>query len=106
MKSTSYTTGDRNSHMNALIIITLFQKDNMFRTNASLTYVLRYKDKYAFDNYKTMKIIYSMYRAGEISIHRACYERATPPYSLGGGDTIYPGSRPAAVTTRSPRMVT
>ena len=27
--------------------------------------VLRYKDIHAFDNSKTMKIIYSMYRAGE-----------------------------------------
>ena len=51
------------------------------------------------------KINYSMYRAGEISVHRACCKRATQPYSLGGGDTIYPGSRPADVTTRSPRMV-
>ena len=38
-----------------------------------------------------MKIIYSMYRAGEVSVHRACCERATLPYSLGGGGTIYPG---------------
>ena len=53
-----------------------------------------------------MKIIYSMYRTGEVSVHRACCERATKPYSLGGGGTIYPGSRPAGVTTRSPRMVT
>ena len=68
--------------------------------------VLKYKDMHAFDNYKTMKIIYSMNRAGEASIHRACCERATQPYSLGGGGTIYPGSRPAGVTTRSPRMVT
>ena len=51
------------------------------------------------------KIIYSMYRAGEVAIHRACCERATQPYSLGGGGTIYPGSRTADVTTRSPRMV-
>ena len=51
------------------------------------------------------KIIYSMYRADELSIHRACCERATQPYSLGGGGTNYPGSRPADVTTRSPRMV-
>ena len=51
------------------------------------------------------KIIYSMYRAGEVSVHRACCERATQPYSLGGEGTIYPGSRPADVTTRSPRMV-
>ena len=31
------------------------------------------------------------------------------PYSLGGGGgegTIYPGSRPLGITTRSPRMVT
>ena len=70
--------------------------------------VLRYKDIHAFDNYivLTMNIIYSIYRAGEVSIHRACCERATQPYSLGGGGTIYPGSRPAGVTIRSPRMVT
>ena len=53
-----------------------------------------------------MKIIYNMYRAAEVSMHRACCERATQRYSLGGGRTIYPGSRPAGVTTRSPRMVT
>ena len=64
--------------------------------------VLRYKDIHAFDNYKTMKIIYSMYRAGEVSVHRACCERATQPYSLGGGGAIFPGSRPALST----RMVT
>ena len=67
--------------------------------------VLKYKDMHAFDNYKTMKIIYSMYRAGEVSAHPACCERATQPYTLGGG-TIYPGSRPADDTTRSQRMVT
>ena len=68
--------------------------------------VLKFKDMHAFDNYKTMKIIYSMYRAGEVSVHRACCERATQPDSLGGGDTLYSGSRIAGVTTRSPRMVT
>ena len=71
--------------------------------------VLRYKDIHAFDNNKTMKIIYSIYRAGDVSVHRACWERATQPYSLGGGgggSTIYPGSRPAGVTSRCPRMVT
>ena len=62
--------------------------------------VLRYKDIHAFDNNKTMKIVYSMYRAGEVSVHRACCEQATQPYSFGGGGTIYPGSRPAGVTTR------
>ena len=68
--------------------------------------VHKYKDMHAFDNYKTMKIIYSMYRAGEVSVHRACCKRATQPSSHGGGGTIHPGSRPAGVTTRSPRMVT
>ena len=53
-----------------------------------------------------MKIIYSMYRSGEVSVHRACCERASQPYSLGGGGTIYPGSKTAGVTTRSPRKVT
>ena len=67
--------------------------------------VLKYKVIHVFDNYKTMKIIYNMYRADEVSVHRACCERATQPYSLGGGG-IYPGSRPAGVTTRNPRMVT
>ena len=52
------------------------------------------------------KVIYSMYRAGEFFVHRACCERAIQPYSLGGGGAIYPGSRPVDVTTRSPRMVT
>ena len=51
------------------------------------------------------KTIYSMYRMGEVSVHRICCERATQPYSLGGGGTIYPGSRPVDATTRSPRMV-
>ena len=89
-----------------LLIIILFQEDNIFGTNASLTYGPQIQRLYAFDNNKTMKIIYSMYRAGEASVHRAYCERATEPYSLGGGDTIYPGSRPAGVTTRCPRMVT
>ena len=67
---------------------------------------IRYKDMHAFDNNKTMEIIYSMHRAGEGSVHRACYERATQPYLLGGGGgTIYSGSRPAGVTTCSPRLV-
>ena len=30
-----------------------------------------------------------------LSIHRADCERATQPYSSGGGGTISPGSRPA-----------
>ena len=50
--------------------------------------VIKYKDVHAFDNYKTMKIIYGMYRAGEVSVYRACSERATQPYSLGGGGGV------------------
>ena len=48
--------------------------------------VLRYKDIHACDNYivLTMNIIYNMYRAGEVSIHRACCEQAIKPCSLGG----------------------
>ena len=46
------------------------------------------------------KIIYSMYRAGEVSVHE--HASGLPK---GGGGTIYPGSRTADVTTRSPRMV-
>ena len=49
---------------------------------------LRYKDMHAFDSNKTMKIVYSVYRAGEVSVHRACLERAYQPYLLGGGGTI------------------
>ena len=59
--------------------------------------VLRYKDIHVL-----CKI---MYRAGEVSVHRVYYERATQPYSLGGRGTIYPDSRPADVTTRSPKIV-
>ena len=76
-----------------MIIITLFQEETIFGTNASLTYVLKYKDIYAFDNYKTMTIIYNTYRAGELSVQRAYWERATQHYSFGWGGTIYPGSR-------------
>ena len=46
------------------------------------------------------KIIFSMYRACEVSVHRACCEQA--PWR----GTSYTGSRAAGVTTRSPKMVT
>ena len=55
-----------------LLIITLFQEDNIFGTNASLTYG-QMIHIHAFDNNKTMKIIYSMYTAVEISVHPACW---------------------------------
>ena len=50
-------------------------------------------------------IIYSIYRAGRVSVHRTCCKQATQTYSLGGGGTICSGSR-AAVTTHSLRIVT
>ena len=40
-----------------IIIITLFQEDNIFGTNASLTYGPQMqRHMYAFDNYKIMTI--------------------------------------------------
>ena len=89
-----------------LLIIILFQEHNISGTIASLTYSSLIQKLHAFDNNKTMKIIYSTYRAGEVFVHRACCERATQPYSLGGGGTICPVSRPTGFTTRCPRMVT
>ena len=78
----------------------------MFGTNVSLAYGPQDTKTYMrlIITDKT-KIIYSMYREGEVSVHRACCERTIQPYSLGGGGTIYPGYWPADVTTRSPRMV-
>ena len=64
----------------------------MFGTNASLAYgpqIQRHIMRLIISD--RIKIIYSMYREGEVSVHRACCERATQPYSLGGGGTIYQG---------------
>ena len=44
--------------------------------------------------------IYTMYRVCEFSVHRADCERATQPYSSGGGGTIYPGSRSVSCVGR------
>ena len=55
------------------------------------------------------KIIYSMYRTGEVSVHQACCERATKPYSLGGrgeGVRFDQAQDQQMVTTRSLRIVT
>ena len=46
--------------------------------------VLKYKDMHAFDNCKTMKIIYSMYRAGEISVHQHAANGLPNPTRLEG----------------------
>ena len=70
-----------------IIIITFFQDDSIFGTNANLTYGPQIQ-RHAFDNYNNMNIIYSTYRAGEVSVHRACCELATQPYLLIGGGTI------------------
>ena len=53
-------------------------------------------------------IICSMYKAGEVSVQRACCERATKPYSLGGGGEVRfnQAQDQQVVTTRSPRLVT
>ena len=109
-----YSSADRNSFslrphgkiLNCVIImvITLFQENNIWhecQSNIWSSYTKTYSRLIITDR---TKIIYSMYRAGEVSVHRTCCKRATQPYSFEGGGTIYPGSRPA-VTTRSPRMV-
>ena len=51
----------------------------------------------------------SIYRAGEVSIHRACCEWATQSYTLGGGWARvlrFVQAQNQQVTTRSPRIVT
>ena len=58
-----------------------------------------------------VEIIHSMYRAGEVSVHRACCERATQPYSRGGGGGVRFAQAQDQqvtrdVTTRNPRIVT
>ena len=65
-----------------IIILLLFQEDNIFGTNASLTYGPR--------------------------LHRTCCKRATQPYSLGGGGGVRfdQAQDQQVVTTRSPRIVT
>ena len=40
-----------------------------------------------------------MYRVGEVSIHRACCERATQPYSLGGGGRFDKAQDQQVITT-------
>ena len=46
--------------------------------------VLKYKDIHAFDNYTTLEIIYSMYRTGEVSVHRACCDGLPNPTRVEG----------------------
>ena len=87
-----------------LLIITLFQEGNIFGTNASLTYVLRYKDIHAFDYNNENYLQYVKSRGGvrTSSMLRAGY----PTLLAWRGRCNYPGSRPAGVTTRCPILVT
>ena len=48
-----------------ILITTLFQEDNIFDTKASLTYGPQIQRQLLTE----MKIIYSMYRRGEVSKH-------------------------------------
>ena len=57
----------------------------------------------SYGNYDAMFLIYSMYRADEVSVHRVCCELATQPYSLGGGGVRFVQAEKQQVTTRSPR---
>ena len=51
-------------------VINLFQADNRFDTNASLTYGPQIQQiPHVFDNCKPIEIINSIYRAGEFSLH-------------------------------------
>ena len=82
-----------------LIIIILFQEDNIFGTNSSLTY-----------GPQIQKHTYVWYLLTELKLFTVCtpsMRRAGYPILLPwrGGGTIYPGPRPADVTTRSPIMV-
>ena len=69
--------------------------------------VLSYKGKNVIDSWTDL-IIYGMYRAGEVSVHRACCERATQPYFVGGGGggLRFIQAQEQVVTTRSPRIIT
>ena len=51
---------------------------------ASLTYGPQLKKVGMSLTIEQTSIIYSMYRAGEVSVHRACCERATQPTPLDG----------------------
>ena len=46
-----------------------------------------------------LQFIYNMYREDAVSVHRACFEQATQPYSLGGEGTICLDSRPTGYHT-------
>ena len=51
-------------------------------------------------------IIYSMYRAGEVSVHRTCSSRLPNPIHLEREVRFDQAQDQQVVTTRSPRIVT
>ena len=89
-----------------LLIIISFQEDNIFGTIASLAW--------SSDTKTYMRFII----AKQWKLFTVCTEQVMSPYiehaasglpnptRLEGGGTICPGSRPAGVTTRCPRIVT
>ena len=69
-----------------IIIITLFQEDNIFDTDVSLTYGPQITKTYMrLIITDRTKIIYSMYRAGEVSVHRAGLQVGYPTLLLWRG---------------------
>ena len=78
-----------------IIIITLFQEDNIFGTDVSLTYGPQLTNVDMLLKKCTDIQLFTVCTELMLSVHRADCERATQPYSSGGGSTIFPGSRPA-----------
>ena len=88
-----------------IILATLFQEDNIFGTNASLTYGPQIHDTHAFDNYKKWKLF------------TVCTEQVKSPYTEHAasglpnpihleGEVRFIQPQDQLVTTRSPTMVT
>ena len=78
-----------------MILITLFQEDNIFCTGASLTYGPSLTDVWHIIKEMNRHILFTVCTELMLSVHRADYERTTQLYSSGGGGTNFPGSRPA-----------
>ena len=90
-----------------LLIIILFEEDNIFGTIASVAYGI-----WSSDTKTYMRLIitkqWKLFTVCTEQVRSPYIEHAASgiPYSLGRGGTICPGSRPAGVTTRCPRIVT
>ena len=68
--------------IHVIIIISLFQEDNIFGTSVSLAYGPQLQI-YIWENLLTLRTEHD-----EVSVHRAYRERDTQPYSLRGVGTI------------------